>query len=126
MKYRCKISKITPCLFGVTFMTASLFGHNLDTRATSIAFAPDFIQTMTQRASTNGALVKVGDEFWVVVKTTPGPGTTTGVGGYQTFYVPAGMQVEDVAYVQPSPSDPRGFVPIAMKGSRRSRSATGR
>jgi hypothetical protein len=79
----------------------SALAHNLDTRATSIQFAPNFVQTMAQRAATNGALVTVADEFWVLIKTTPGPGTTTGVGGYQTFYIPAGVQVLDAAYVQP-------------------------
>jgi fimbrial isopeptide formation D2 family protein/uncharacterized repeat protein (TIGR01451 family) len=60
--------------------------------------------------------MQVGDEFWVTIKTTPGPGTNTGVGGYQTFYVPDGYQVLDAAYAQSSSIDPRGFVPIPMKG----------
>ena len=90
--------------------------HNLDTRATSISLAQDYLQTMTQRAGLNQPLMQVGDEFWVVIKTTPGPGTTTGVGGYQTFYVPNGAQVVNAAYVRPVATDPRGFVEIPMKG----------
>jgi uncharacterized repeat protein (TIGR01451 family) len=90
--------------------------HNLDTRATGIFFAQDFLNTMSARASANQPLVQANDEFWMLLKTTPGPGTTTGVGGYQTFYVPDGMQVMDVAYVLPDLTDPRGFRSIPMKG----------
>ena len=100
---------------GVLF-TSKVHAHNLDTRATSISFAKDFVQTMSSRAAGNFPLVQVGDEFWVVIKTTPGPGTNTGVGGYQTFYIPTGAQVVDAAYAQPSTSDPRGFIAIPMKG----------
>jgi len=95
---------------------SSTLAHNLDTRATSIHYADDFIGVMGQRASANQGLVQVGDEFWVVIKTTPGPGTTTGVGGYQTFYVPPWAQVVDAAYVFADGADPRGFREIPMKG----------
>ncbi|MEI6674443.1 MAG: SdrD B-like domain-containing protein, partial [Verrucomicrobiota bacterium] len=101
-------------LVAATVVTAH--AHNLDTRATGISFAQDFLAQMSQRAAAHESLMQVGDEFWVVAKTTPGPGTTTGVGGYQTFYIPSGMQVVDVAYVQPSSNDPRGFFAIPMKG----------
>ena len=94
------------------------YAHNLDTRSTNIAFANDFLATMTGRSVTESSqpLVRVGDSFWIYLKTTPGPGTGTGVGGYQTFYVPPGVRVVDAAYVTPDPSDPRGFRNIAMKG----------
>jgi len=98
-------------------------GHNLDTRATGISIAPDFVQTMTSRAASSQPPVQVNDTFWIVMKTTPGPGTSTGVGGYQTFYVPPGMQVVDVAYIQPTSSDPRGFVAVPMKGQSQSAGA---
>ena len=49
-------------------------------------YSPDFIETMKTRATSSQALIQPGDEFWVSMKTTPGPGTTTGVGGYMTFY----------------------------------------
>ncbi len=97
-------------------LLTSVQAHNLDTRATSITFDQQFLALMAERAGNNEDLVQVNDEFWVVIKTTPGPGTTTGVGGYQTFYVPPGVLVTDVAYVLPSTSDPRGFIPISMKG----------
>lgn len=103
-------------ILGVVLGCSTAWGHNLDTRATSIHYANDFISMMSQRASTNGAPVQVGDEFWVLIKTTPGPGTTTGVGGYQTFYVPPWAQIVDAAYVYPDAADPRGFREIPMKG----------
>jgi uncharacterized repeat protein (TIGR01451 family) len=95
---------------------ATASAHNLDTRATSINYAADYLALMSQRAGDNEPLVQVGDEFWVVIKTTPGPGTTTGVGGYQTFYVPPWARVLDAAYVLPDPSQPNGYAKIPMKG----------
>ncbi|MCX6926675.1 MAG: SpaA isopeptide-forming pilin-related protein, partial [Verrucomicrobia bacterium] len=111
-----------PKLLSLALITALVAltaeAHNLDTRATGISFAQDFIQTMSQRASLSQPLVQVGDEFWVLLKTTPGPGTPTGVGGYQTFYIPSGVHVIDAAYVRPvtTTTDARGFGPITMKG----------
>lgn len=90
--------------------------HNLDTTTTSISFAEDYVAQMSQRAAAQESLIQLGDEFWALLKTTPGPGTKTGVGGYQTFYVPEGVVVLDAAYVLPDPSDPRGFRNIPMKG----------
>ena len=95
---------------------AMLQAHNLDTISTSLQFAKDYIATMATRAAVKEPLIRVGDEFWVVAENTPGPGTATGVGGYATFYLPAGYQVVDAAYVLPSSTDPRGFVPTAIKG----------
>jgi fimbrial isopeptide formation D2 family protein/uncharacterized repeat protein (TIGR01451 family) len=103
-------------IFALLFLAPWISAHNLDTRSTSIQFAQDFLQLMSQRAGSAQDLMQVGDEFWVTIKTTPGPGTNTGVGGYQTFYVPDGYQVLDAAYAQSSSIDPRGFVPIPMKG----------
>jgi uncharacterized repeat protein (TIGR01451 family)/fimbrial isopeptide formation D2 family protein len=93
-----------------------LQGHNLDTTSTYVNFAQDFISTMATRLSVGQNLIQVGDEFWVLMKTTPGPGTPSGVGGYTTFYLPAGYQVLDAAYVKLSAFDPRGFTPVPMKG----------
>ena len=71
--------------------------HNLGTRATSIPFARDLAQLMTQRAGLGQLLVRANDAFRVISKTAPGPGTPTGVGGHQT-------------------SDPLGFTAAPMKG----------
>jgi uncharacterized repeat protein (TIGR01451 family) len=116
MKDRLSHAAVVFAFLSATALTT--YGHNLDTRATSISFDQDFIQEMSIRAAANEQLVRVGDSFWVVIKTTPGPGTPTGVGGYQTFYVPPGMQVVDAAYVRPVATtvDPLGFVPVPMKG----------
>jgi uncharacterized repeat protein (TIGR01451 family) len=97
-------------------LVSNSFGHNLDTTATSISFADDFVAVMAQRAAAQQPLIQQNDEFWVLLKTTPGPGTNTGVGGYQTFYVPNGVIVTDAAYVFPDGADPRGFRNIPMKG----------
>lgn len=98
-------------------MAPVLRAHNLDTRATGISFEKSFVATMTTRASTNAAnLVQVGDEFWVILKTTPGPGTVTGVGGYQTFYVPSGVQVTGAEIIEPDPANPGSFRTIPAHG----------
>ncbi|MEY4939163.1 MAG: hypothetical protein RIQ93_898, partial [Verrucomicrobiota bacterium] len=103
-------------LFATALLPVGLMAHNLDTRATGLRYSKDFLSVMASRSTANQALLQNSDEFWVVMKTTPGPGTVTGVGGYQTFYVPPGVAVTDVAYVKPSASDPRGFIPIPMNG----------
>jgi large repetitive protein len=97
-------------------LAPNLFAHNLDTTSTALQYSADFIETMKTRATNGQALIQPGDEFWVAMKTTPGPGTTTGVGGYMTFYVPGGFQVADAAYVTPSSSDPRGFINAPIDG----------
>ena len=99
-------------LMGVTAVSA--LAHNLDTRATSIFFDKDFVATMYGRAGTS--LIRQNDEFWVVIKTTPVPGTITGVGGYQTFYVPTGAQVTGAQLVEPDPANPGGFRQINARG----------
>jgi hypothetical protein len=55
-----------------------LQGHDLDTSATSIQFAKDFIATMASRAAASQPLMQVGDEFWVSMKTTLGREPTPG------------------------------------------------
>ena len=103
------------CLWGAV---SAVFGHNLYISSTEVYFADDFLATMTSRASSHQSLIQVGDEFWLVQKGTPGPGTTLGVGGYLTFYVPTGYQVVDAAYVTPcsTSTDSRGFTTIPIKG----------
>ncbi|MEI7865564.1 MAG: hypothetical protein WCI38_09350, partial [Chthoniobacterales bacterium] len=108
-------------VLGATFGTLLLFSassraHNLDTASTAVQYADDFIATMKSRASNGQTLIQAGDEFWLSMKTTPGPGTTTGVGGYMTFYIPSGYQVADAAYVTPSSTDPRGFASASIQG----------
>jgi uncharacterized repeat protein (TIGR01451 family) len=110
------LSRLIAAVMALILTMPYVRAHNLDTTATSISFAQDFVQKMAQRAAAEQPLIQRDDEFWVMLKTTPGPGTTTGVGGYQTFYVPDGVIVTDAAYVFPDSSDPRGFRNIPMKG----------
>ena len=110
--------RILAATMALWLMLPQARAHNLDTRATSIHFDDAFLQIMATRAGASQPLVQVGDKFWIIIKTVPGPGTETGVGGYQTFYVPPGVKVHSAAYVRAVPTsiDPRGFVEIAMKG----------
>ena len=62
--------------------------HNLDQRDTSISIDDAFLNVMTQRYTLGQTLIQDDDEFWMVFRSTPGPGTATGVGGYLTFYIP--------------------------------------
>lgn len=76
------------------FLPMNVQAHNLDTRAISISFAQDFLELMSQRAENDEAPIQVGDELWMIMKTTPGPGTNTGVGGrwnsrYMFFHIDA-------------------------------------
>ncbi|NBS84377.1 MAG: DUF11 domain-containing protein, partial [Verrucomicrobia bacterium] len=96
---------------------SSALAHNLYIDSTEVFFGQDFVSTLTTRASSRQSLIQVGDEFWIVQKGTPGPGTTLGAGGYLTFYIPSGYQVVDAAYVTPSDVDPRGFTEIPIKGA---------
>ena len=101
----------------VASIASTVLGHNLDTRATGIAFEKSFLTTITTRAATNAAnLVQVNDEFWVILKTTPVTTTATGVGGYQTFYVPTGVQVTGAEIIEPDPANPGGFRTIPAHG----------
>ncbi|MCU0796842.1 MAG: DNRLRE domain-containing protein [Akkermansiaceae bacterium] len=110
-----KFASLLPGLLLISLIDSAL-AHNLDTTATSISFADDYVALMSQRAAGSDPLIQQDDEFWVLLKTTPGPGTQTGVGGYQTFYIPEGVIAMDAAYVFPDASDPRGFRAIPMKG----------
>lgn len=102
-------------LIAASLLVPAALAHNLDTLATSISLDNEFMEQVAQRAANQQVFFQNNDEFWILIKTTPGPGTNTGVGGYQTFYIPDGVSVIDAAYVLPDPSDPRGFRNIAMK-----------
>ncbi len=116
--------RLTAAFLAATMLTngPTAQAHNLDQRDTQIAFDDAFVQVMSTRASLNQPLVQINDEFWVVLKSTPGPGTDTGVGGYLTFYVPDGVQVVGAVYMAPTPgtagsaSAPANFTPIPIKG----------
>jgi len=71
---------------------------------------------MSARAAAGQPLVKSGDVLGFVLKSTPGPGTATGAGGYMTFYVPAGTQVVGVEYVREDPAQPGTYIPYPLPG----------
>ena len=91
-----------------------LRAHNLDQQDTSIAFDKVTLDMMAARAGLNQSLVQAGDSIGLILKSTPGPGTATGAGGYMTFYIPPGTQVEKADYGRPNGSG--GFSVIPMKG----------
>ena len=108
--------RLCAVLSSAVAISSAAWAHNLDTSSSSVQYADDFVEVMKARAAALQPLIQPGDEFWVTMKTTPGPGTTTGVGGYMTFYLPSGYQVTDAAYVFPSTADPRGFVNVPIDG----------
>lgn len=78
-----------------------VWAHNLDQRNTNIAFDPPTIAVMAARSATGQPLIKGGDVLGVVCKSTPGPGTAVGAGGYLTLFIPPGTQVQKAEYVIP-------------------------
>ena len=83
--------------------------HNLDASAVYIFFDPA-TQAMIDARIASGTwtpgtpLILPSDELGLIIKAVPDDGTTTGVGGYTTFYVPDGVQVVDAAFVMPNGS----------------------
>lgn len=80
--------------------------HNLDASAVYVFFDPDtqaYLDNLilTNQRPAGTPLLQSGDELGLIIKAVPDNGTTTGVGGYTTFYVPDGLQVVDVAFVMP-------------------------
>ncbi len=74
---------------------------NLDQKATAITFDDETIARLMARAAANQPLFQKDDIAGVLVKTTPGPGSNTGMGGYLSFYLPPGTQVVEAEYLQP-------------------------
>ncbi len=114
--------------------------HNLDANAVYVFFDPD-TQAMLDRRMAGldpcfpsyappQPLLKgpgkcenntdyPGDSIGLIIKAVPDNGTTTGVGGYTTFYVPTGAQVTDAAFLIPgdfSADGITGYDRIAAKG----------
>ncbi|MBP7961497.1 MAG: SBBP repeat-containing protein [Caldilineaceae bacterium] len=107
------ISLFPQALPGVDTPTAS--AHNLDQRMNWIQFDTATSATLDARITANDLpLMRVGDELGMIVKVTPTDGTTTGVGGYVTVYLPTGVQVVDVGYL--SPDGLGGYNEVPMKG----------
>ena len=101
-------------LASILGITPPAQAHNLDQLDTSIAFDKATLDMMAARAGLNQPLVQAGDSLGLILKSTPGPGTATGAGGYMTFYIPPGTQVEKAEYGRPTASGT--FAAIPMKG----------
>ncbi len=90
---------------GIFDTTQPVAAHNLDASAVYVFFDPDTQAMLDARIAggwTPGTpLIQVGDEIGLVIKAVPDNGTTTGVGGYTTFYIPNGAQVIDAAFLIP-------------------------
>ncbi len=93
--------------------------HNLDASAVYIFFDPA-TQAMIDARIASGTwtpgtpLILSSDELGLIIKAVPDDGTTTGVGGYTTFYVPDGVQVVDAAFVMPDGNG--NYVEVATHG----------
>ena len=74
------------------------WAHNLDQVNTHLRFDLDTINQIESRFVAGETLLRADDEIGVIFKSTPGPGTNVGAGGYFTFYIPEGTQVTGVEY----------------------------
>ncbi len=119
-------SRIRAAVAGIPVVAAALLGlapvvadaHNLDQRFTYINLSAETLDMMRARAAAGQPTVQIGDVIGVDLKSTPGPGTLTGVGGYLTFYPPTDgtFRVVGAAYLAPDPARPGYFMPVPMKG----------
>jgi uncharacterized repeat protein (TIGR01451 family) len=118
---------ITALVFAAT--TGQVEAHNLQTKMVYMFLDPDTQAVLDNRIAGNdpsiqGAppdpiLLKVGDEVGLIIKVVPRDGTTTGVGGHVTFYVPNGVTVLDAAYLLPGDEIDdglTGYDKVPMKG----------
>ncbi len=139
------ITGLAPVSFrGIGAPAAS--AHNLDANAVYVFFDPDTQAMLDRRIAGNDTcfpnyappqpLLKEaqwckdingnntstwypGDTIGLVIKAVPDNGTTTGVGGYTTFYIPNGAQVTDAAFLIPgdlSADGITGYDRIPAKG----------
>ena len=90
------------------------FGHNLNQLDTVLAFDKPTLDLMASRVGLGQPLLKAGDTVGVILKSTPGPGTATGAGGYMTFYIPPGTQVTNAEYGYLSSTG--AFIATPVKG----------
>ncbi|MBP8261373.1 MAG: DUF11 domain-containing protein, partial [Verrucomicrobia bacterium] len=105
-------------LLGAGFGSYSARAHNLDQRFTYINLDPDTLDMMRARVAANLPPIQIGDTIGVILKSTPGPGTLTGVGGYLTFYLPTDgtFQVVGAEYLASDPARPGYYTAVPIKG----------
>ena len=109
---------------GFDVPTAS--AHNLDTRMVSMFFDPETQAMLDERIDGFDTgypggfdlgvdpLIVISDTIGMIIKVVPTDGTDTGVGGYIDFYIPAGVTIQDAAYLMPDGAG--GYDRVAMKG----------
>lgn len=90
------------------------YAHNLDQRNVHVSFDQSTLDQWASRASGGMGLVQAGDIVGIILKSTPGPGTLTGVGGYMTFYIPSGTQIVGADYIRPDNTG--AFISVPIKG----------
>jgi uncharacterized repeat protein (TIGR01451 family) len=76
----------------------SAWAHNLDQVNTHLRFDLPTLNLLESRFLQGETLIQEGDQLGLIFKSTPGPGTNIGAGGYFTFYIPEGTQVTGVDY----------------------------
>jgi uncharacterized repeat protein (TIGR01451 family) len=77
-----------------------LKAHSVGQVQTTKFFAPDTVQLLRNRAIAGAAGLQVGDTVTYYIQFSPvGNGAITGVAGYITDYIPAGVEVVDAAIV---------------------------
>lgn len=102
------------CLGGLGLIVPlTVVGHNLDQQNTFISLDKPTVDLLESRAAGSQTLLQQNDVIGVICKTTPGPGTNIGAGGYLTFYIPPGTQVVGVEYGLPDGFG--GFTPVPIK-----------
>ena len=107
------VFNLMPGLVGTPIPVAE--AHNLDQRMSWIQYDATTRAMLDSRVAANDPqLFKVGDEVGMLIKVVPTDGTTTGAGGYVTFYVPAGVQVVGAGYMAPDGNGNYSLAP--MKG----------
>ena len=116
------IVSLFPQVVGSPMPTAS--AHNLNASVVYVYFDANTQTYLDGLIATNQRpagtpLLQPGDELGIIIKAVPDEGTTTGVGGYTTFYMPNGVQVVDAAYIMPGDliaDGITGFDKVPMKG----------
>ncbi|MDM8550958.1 SdrD B-like domain-containing protein, partial [Desulfobacterales bacterium HSG2] len=96
-------------------LTPGVMAHNVDQRMAWMFFDQETIELIKANVDADREPVNAGDELGIIIKNLPQEsGATTGVGGYVTYYIPAGVRVIDVGYVWPDGNG--GYKKIPMKG----------
>jgi uncharacterized repeat protein (TIGR01451 family) len=97
----------------VLLCAGTVVAHNLDQANTHLGFDDTTVDRLENRFIAGQPLIQMDDELNLIFKSTPGPGTNVGAGGYFTFYIPPGTQVIGVDYGRPNGTG--GFTVLPLK-----------